>query len=94
MTDNKRWDQYLAYVLDKLRQRIARDIPKHYRRPERNRVCMNITGKITQKWTSMDMKILTISRRCFINQCQKRNPSKKRFRNNAGFSFWKSRFYF
>ena len=28
------------------------------------RVCMNITGKIIQRWTSTDMRIMTTSRLC------------------------------
>ena len=53
MTDNKDGIQYLAYVLDKLRQRIA-EISQSIAEGQKE-----IDG--------MDMKILTISRRCFIN---------------------------
>lgn len=66
MTDNKDGIQYLAYVLDKLRQRIA-EISQSIAEGQKEIDGMHeYYWENTQKWTSMDMKILTISRRCFI----------------------------
>ena len=54
---SRREEQFLENVLENLRQRIGKIAQE---------VCMNITGKITQRWTSTAMKTMIISRHCCI----------------------------
>ena len=56
---------FLDEIKEKLTKKIAQMNEEITAGRKTSRVCMNITGKIIQRWTSMATKIMIISRLFF-----------------------------
>lgn len=93
---SRREEQFLENVLENLRQRIGK-IAQNWKKDKKIlRVCMNITGKITQRWTSTAMKTMIISRLWphRINANQEKLDLKHRFQKMLDSPFFReSGFY-
>ena len=66
MTDQKNGQEYLSFVLEKLQARLARSVSLCWTDRKKLKICTIITGRTIPRWTSTDMRITTISRRCCI----------------------------